>query len=301
MLSEKYRPDRLDGIIGQDEIINSLRKFVAEGDIPHLLFVGKPGTGKTTTAYALARELSIPIQEFNASDERTLEFIRERIKPIAMSKFKQIVLLDEFDSMTEQAQFALRRLMEQSSVVRFILTANNDSKILDAIKSRCAVYRFKPISESKIRELVINVLREEKVKFSSKEEVANVLNAVVNYSEGDMRKVFNFLEQIISGSGINSEFVKTITSPGLIDGIFKQALSGNLTQALVQLEDIYSGVDYSVLINRFYAESKNLDLKFRAVVLMELARAEHAIKMGSNPLVQLSSVVARLFYEAMKG
>ncbi|MEM4746100.1 MAG: AAA family ATPase [Metallosphaera sp.] len=301
MLSEKYRPDRLDGIIGQDEIINSLRKFVAEGDIPHLLFVGKPGTGKTTTAYALARELSIPIQEFNASDERTLEFIRERIKPIAMSKFKQIVLLDEFDSMTEQAQFALRRLMEQSSVVRFILTANNDSKILDAIKSRCAVYRFKPISESKIRELVINVLREEKVKFSSKEEVANVLNAVVNYSEGDMRKVFNFLEQIISGSGINSEFVKTITSPGLIDGIFKQALSGNLTQALVQLEDIYSGVDYSVLINRFYVESKNLDLKFRAVVLMELARAEHAIKMGSNPLVQLSSVVARLFYEAMKG
>ncbi len=110
MLSEKYRPKTLDDVVGQKEIINTLKDYVKKGEFPHLMFIGSPGLGKTSTAYAFAHDINMPLIEFNASDDRTLEFIRERIKPIAMNADEKIILLDEFDAMTSNAQFALRRI-----------------------------------------------------------------------------------------------------------------------------------------------------------------------------------------------
>jgi len=157
-LSEKYRPKKLDEVLNQEHVIKVLKKFVERKDIPHLLFIGPAGVGKTTVAHALANELGWRIVEFNASDERGIQVIREDIKNIAFSRGKKIILLDEADSLTEDAQQALRRIMEKcvSAGTRFILTGNFEWKIIDPIKSRCAIFHFDRIP----RELMVKRLAE---------------------------------------------------------------------------------------------------------------------------------------------
>jgi ATPase related to the helicase subunit of the Holliday junction resolvase len=301
MLSEKYRPKTLDEIVGQEEIVAALKEFIRRKDFPHLMFVGPPGLGKTSTAYAFAHDAGIPIIEFNASDDRTLEFIRERIKPIAMNVEEKIILLDEFDAMTQNAQFALRRIMEETKSTHFILTGNNESNIIDAIKSRCSLFRFKPIPKDELTRMIVRVLKEENVKFKSKEEVQQVINGIVELSEGDLRRTMNLLEQSIIGGNISLNYLKLLVSPNLMNSVLQLAMKGDLNEALKQLEDVYTnlGLDYNLAFRKIYQGISKLDMRYRAVCLMELARAEQAVKEGANPLIQLSSVVARLFYEVV--
>ncbi len=301
MLSEKYRPKTLDDVVGQKEIINTLKDYVKKGEFPHLMFIGSPGLGKTSTAYAFAHDINMPLIEFNASDDRTLEFIRERIKPIAMNADEKIILLDEFDAMTSNAQFALRRIMEETRTTHFILTGNNEGSIIDAIKSRCAVFRFRPIPKDDLVKTIVRILKSENVKFKSKEEVQEVINGIIELSEGDLRKTMNLLEQSIVGGSINLDYLKLLTSPNLMNGVLELAIKGDLNNALKQLEDVYAnlGLDYNIAFRKLYQSISSLDLRYRAVGLMELARAEQAVRTGSNPLIQLSSVIARVFYEVV--
>ncbi|MFY4815776.1 AAA family ATPase, partial [Haloarcula sp. AONF1] len=151
---EKYRPQTLDDIHGQEEIVERLQSYIAQDDVPHLLFSGPAGVGKTTAATAIAREIYGEdnwrgnFLELNASDQRGIDVVRDRIKGFARSSFGgdfRIVFLDESDSLTDDAQSALRRTMEQfSDNTRFILSCNYSSKIIDPIQSRCAVFRFSP-------------------------------------------------------------------------------------------------------------------------------------------------------------
>jgi len=150
-LTEKYRPKNWDELVGQDEIIKSIREALKNPiGIPHFLFVGPAGVGKTTTAYLIARELKVPIIEFNASDERGIDTIRTKIKQLASIRGKRIILLDEADNMTADAQQALRRIMERTMGTIFILVGNTEYKIIDPIKSRCAIYRFKKLSDKDV-------------------------------------------------------------------------------------------------------------------------------------------------------
>ena len=161
---EKYRPQSLDTVVGHDAITERLRRYVAEEDLPHLLFAGPAGTGKTSTSTAIAREIygedwRENFLELNASDERGIDVVRDRIKSFARAAFggadHRIIFLDEADALTDDAQSALRRTMEQfSDNTRFILSCNYSSQIIDPIQSRCAVFRFSPLGDDAVAEQV---------------------------------------------------------------------------------------------------------------------------------------------------
>lgn len=305
-LAEKYRPKRLDEIIGQDEIVRNLKIIVeavkrGERDLPHMLFVGKPGVGKTTTAHALANELGLPIVEFNASDERGIDVIRNKIKRIAFTVGKRIILLDEADSMTEDAQHALRRIMEKAQAntgTRFILTANYEWKIIDPIKSRCAIYRFKPIPREVIIKRLVEILVSEGVKINRKQlpEIKKALGIIVDASQGDMRKALNLLEEILaSHNNITVDIVRMHLPVNVAVDAINLALSGDFEGGLRKLEDVLieNRLDVETTLNQIYNAIKQLkDNEVKAKLFMELARAEHALKMGGSPLIQLAGLIA---------
>ena len=206
---EKYRPRTLDEIISHDRIIETLKNFIKKKCFPHLLFHGPPGTGKTSTIFACAKELfgkSYPLMvlELNASDDRGIEVVRNRIKQFVSAKsvffhdedsqtaanmFK-LVILDETDAMTGDAQAILRKVVEKyTKTTRFCLICNFVQNIIPALQSRCTKFRFSPIANNKIKTKIISVKQQENIKLTPKG-----LNTLLKRSKGDMRKIFNILQ-----------------------------------------------------------------------------------------------------------
>ena len=197
---EKYRPTRLDDIVGQEDIVTRLKAYVRAGNLPHLLFAGPAGTGKTTSAITLARELfgedwRTNFAETNASEERGIETIRIKIKdmartaPIGERGFK-IIFLDEADNLTGDAQAALRRTMEvYTKTARFILSCNYSSRIIEPIQSRTAVFRFRPLKPDAVRVYLERIGKAEKLKITKEG-----MDALVYIAQGDMRKAVNALQ-----------------------------------------------------------------------------------------------------------
>ncbi|MEK6877279.1 MAG: replication factor C small subunit, partial [Thermoproteota archaeon] len=206
MWVEKYRPEKISSIINQKEVIGSLKSLLKNtSEMPHLMFSGSAGVGKTTTAMCLAREIlgdhwKDHTLELNASDERGINMVRDRVKKFARFSgwdtkipFK-IIILDEADEMTSDAQTALRRIIEDTArYCRFILIANNISKIIEPLQSRCAVFKFTRISEDEIISHLEEICKKEKIKFDQKG-----LKTIYDYSEGDMRHSINILQATAS-------------------------------------------------------------------------------------------------------
>ena len=192
--TEKYRPQRFSEIKGQKEIVEKVAAFVRTKSMPHLLFAGPAGVGKTTLALVIAKELygehwQQNVLELNASDERGIDVVRVKVKDFARTKaigdvpFK-IALLDESDALTREAQQALRRTMESyTKTARFILLANYSSKILDPIQSRCAIFRFRPLERGDIKNILLNVAKHETLDID-----ADALESIIDVSEGDARR-----------------------------------------------------------------------------------------------------------------
>ena len=237
---EKYRPETLDDVKGQDDIVDRLRSYIAQDDLPHLLFSGPAGVGKTTCATAIAREVYGDdwrgnFLELNASDQRGIDVVRDRIKNFARSSFGgfdyRVIFLDEADSLTSDAQSALRRTMEQfADNTRFILSCNYSSRIIDPIQSRCAVFRFSPLPDEAIAAQAREIAAAEGIEMTE-----DGLDALVYAAGGDMRRVINTLQAAATtGDVVDDEAVYLVTStarPEEIESMVEAAIEGDFPRA----------------------------------------------------------------------
>jgi replication factor C small subunit len=306
MWVEKYRPTKLSEIINQTEIIGSLKALIKDPtDMPHLLFSGSAGVGKTTTALCLSRQILGDYAkdytlELNASDERGIGMVREKVKKF--SRFAamvdvpfKIIILDEADEMTSDAQTALRRIIEDAAkICRFILIANNVSKIIQPIQSRCAAFKFTSVSEQDVIARLEEIAKKEKVKTDKKG-----LKAIYEYTDGDLRHAINLMQATASLGGITEENVKAsagLTKTSDVDEVLKIALSGKVTEArekMIELIKVYgmSESDFLKYLNSAVFKSKHGKL---SDILQVIAKYDYRILVGANSEIQLSAMLAEL-------
>lgn len=306
MWVEKYRPHLLDDVVGQDEIIGSIRKLLGNPtEMPHLLFSGSAGVGKTTTALCIARQVlgdhyDDNLLELNASDERGINMVREKVKKFsgfagfADIPFK-IIILDEADEMTADAQTALRRTIEDAAkVCRFILIANNISKIIDPIQSRCAVFKFTTIPKESLISHIKDIATKEKVKID-----AGGLDTIYDYSEGDLRHAINILQASAAQGAITAKSVKAaagLSKSSDVDDIFKLAVGGSFAKArekMIELVRVY-GMSESDFLKYFSGAIFASKHEKMSDILEVVAKYDYRILVGSNPEIQLSAMLAEI-------
>ncbi len=304
---EKYRPQKLSDIVGQDEIVERLSSYVKSGNLPHLLFTGSAGVGKTTAAVTLAREFfkdnwQRNFREMNASDERGIDVVRNQIKEFARTgregdvPFK-ILFLDEADALTTDAQSALRRTMETyAQTCRFILSCNYSSKIIDPIQSRCAIYRFKPLGPDAIREEIRRIALREGLTISPE-----AMEAFVYIAQGDMRKVINAVQgaAIISPS-IDEKRVYSITStarPDEIEDLLALSLKGDFDGAETLLAQLLHerGIAPNELINQCYRAlvKRDMDRGLKVRLIDHLGETDFRVSEGADSDIQMEALIAR--------
>ena len=196
---EKYRPDTLEGYVGNEHILEKVKIYIQNEDVPHLLLYGQAGTGKTTLAKIITNQIDCDVMYINASDENSVDAVRDKIRGFASSmgfrKWK-VVILDESDYLTPNAQAALRNLMETfSKTTRFILTCNYVEKVIDPIQSRCQTFAITPPSKKEVAKRLFDILNQENVEFQ-KDDLA----ILVNSGYPDIRRVLNAAQrQVING------------------------------------------------------------------------------------------------------
>lgn len=310
--TEKYRPNTFKEIKGQKEIIERTQAMVKENNINNFLFAGPPGVGKSTLALVIAKELfgenwRQNFLELNASNERGIDVVRNTIKDFARTKaisgnFK-IIFLDECDSLTKEAQQALRRTMENfSKNTRFILSANYSSKIIEPIQSRCTAFRFKPLEKKEIEEIVKTIGKNEKLKINNE-----AINALYEISEGDARKIGNILQSCAAiNKEITPELVYQLVSaarPKEIKNILETAVKGNFLEAREKLLDTMlrhglSGLD---IIKQIQKEIWNLDIdeKQKVKLVDKCGEIEFRMVEGSDDYIQLESLLVNFIKNAM--
>ena len=304
--TEKYRPKNLDEVVGQKHVTERLKAYVASNNMPHLLLTGPAGTGKTTCSLAMAKEMfgeewKGNFIELNASDERGIDVVRGKIKefartaPLGNAEFK-IIFMDEADALTSDAQAALRRTMEKfSKICRFILSCNYSSKIIDPIQSRCAVFRFKPLSRDDVYEFLNKIVTNENIDIEP-----DALEALVHVARGDMRRAVNSLQVAASmGEKIDVDTIYQTTglaNPEEVKKMLETALSGNFIGARDKLDEIMiefglSGQDIIKQIHSSYFELSIGDNE-KVRLMDKTGEIEFRIIEGSNERIQLEALLA---------
>lgn len=311
---EKYRPKKLDDVAGQDEIVERLKAYVKHKNVPHLMFAGPAGTGKTTCALALAKELfgetwKQNFNELNASDERGINIIRGKIKdfartaPMGKAAFK-VIFLDEADSLTPDAQAALRRTIEKySHICRFILSVNYSSKIIEPIQSRCTVFRFSPIKDDDVKKYMRKIAQNEKLQITP-----DGLETLIFISRGDMRKAINVLQV---GASVNKKITAQLlyetsatAKPEDVKNLINTALTGNFMAARSQLYDllIEYGLSGEDIIKQIHQSIFDLSIpdETKIKLIEKTGEIEFRLVEGSSDHVQLEALLAYFSLEGNK-
>jgi len=308
---EKYRPNNLDDIVGQDAIVKRLKSYVRVKNMPHLMFSGAAGTGKTSAATAIAQELykgewRENFIELNASDERGIDVVRNKIKNFARTaplhaQFK-IIFLDEADALTPDAQSALRRTMESYSMsCRFILSCNYSSKIIEPIQSRCAIYRFKPVQDADIQSRIQYIADKEGITLNE-----GALAAISAIANGDLRKAINVLQSsAVINENIDENLVYQITStakPEDINLLIHTAMDGNFMDALIILDSflLEQGLSAVDIINQIHRAVFDLDIPDRVKVKLidKIGEIDFRLTEGATERIQLEALIAEFMLVA---
>lgn len=306
--TEKYRPETFSDIKGQKDIVKRIKAFVDTKNMPHLLFAGPAGIGKTTLSLVIVKQLYKDtwhdnFLELNASDERGIDVVRVKVKEFARTKaignvpFK-IIYLDECDALTKEAQQALRRTMENyTQTCRFILSCNYSSKIIDPIQSRCAVFRFKPLVEKDLFEIIENISDREKLSIDEKAK-----HALVEVSEGDCRKLENIMQSCaVLASKITEDIVFEVAGfarPKEINELLELVVKNDFPKAKSKLLDTMlnyglSGIDVIKQLHKEIWKLKIDDHK-KLEMIKDCAEIEFRMVEGSDEFLQLESLIARM-------
>ncbi|MCD6537658.1 replication factor C small subunit [Candidatus Bathyarchaeota archaeon] len=311
MWTEKYRPRSLDEMVDQEEIVNRLKSFVKARNVPHCIFAGPPGTGKTTAALCLAHDLYGPgyqehLMELNASDERGINVVRETVKTFARTRsigdvpFK-ILILDEADNMTSDAQQALRRTMERyTETARFILIANYSGRIIEPIQSRCAPFRFTYLPEEHIRKRIEYIAENEGVVL-----LEDGLKAIIELGGGDLRRTINILQTAAStGKPVDAETVYSVVgkaNPKDVREMMITALNGDFINARNKLRELLLkyGLAGSDILGQIHSEVFRLNIpeRWKVKIIEIIGETDYRLLQGSNEEIQLSALLAK-FVEA---
>ncbi|MCB2172702.1 replication factor C small subunit [archaeon] len=310
MWAEKYRPQSLDEIANQKEIVSRFKNFVEEKNLPHLLLVGPAGIGKTTSILALARDLYGPgyrnfILELNASDERGIGIIREKVKNFARTaaiaspvSFK-ILIMDEADHLTSDAQHALRRTMEiYTKTCRFCLIGNYSENIIDPIQSRCSVFRFSPLEEPDLKAYIQGIAEKENLDI-----VEEGLDAIYQSAKGDVRKSINLLQ----AAAANQKLIDDVAiynllgnvSPEKVRDMLEVALDGRFLESRELLRELLidQGLAPDDIIRNIYREimrHSTLTEKMKVKLSDSIGEVDYRLTQGSRAEIQLSTLLAHL-------
>ncbi len=310
MWAEKYRPKTLEEMVDQTEIVARMKNFVKDRNLPHLLLVGPAGVGKTTSILCLSRDLyglgyHNYILELNASDERGIDVIREKVKNFARTAaiasevpFK-ILILDEADSLTSAAQHALRRTMEiYTRTCRFCLIGNYSENIIDPIQSRCSVFRYSPLPEEGVKKYIASIAEKEKVNL-----LPEGLDAVYDASTGDLRKAINLLQAAAATQGGEVDDIAIYSvlgkvSPQRIRDMINLGIKGEFLEAREILRSLLidEGLAAEDIIRMVYSELMRMQMpeKWKVRISDAVGEVDFRLTQGARAEIQLSTILAKL-------